>query len=569
MNTIVLFGNHCLTNNRFTVNNETGRSASSSDVQRFALARQNGSVIVQNRINEKTIGLTGQIKKISNLTDDINKFYNTVKKEEGYLRTIYDYLYFDNVSSSTGWTASGDISTLTISNTEFQKEGASIKFTINQNTLTGSLTSSALGLDLTNYQTGAIGLWVYIEDAMNVTSINYFFGTDSSNYLYSAIGDIHNGWNFITTKYSNLTTVGTPTISNIAISGITITLTNLGTDTTANNYYGGMFWINTDKQRTYNAIPVGEVEVSGEYINKDFANYAVEFLVASGYSENWIDTTTSTTLTNASSYSFTIDYNGSIDSGLLCANRLSSATSVGGAILKNETTNETIAISQNMTGVDGFSIDCENKQVTYNSAFKDFTGVFPRIINGKNNFKLTLTGQSPVAIDYQTGTSLASFTPFIVGPLTYYYRYGQSFVATATGVVGGVKLSFDCSTSNTTAILSLYSDSAGSPNTLISYATATIPVGTAQVVTFGNIGNVTNGSTYHLVISLYPQPSWQPDYSASVRYGSSYASGSIKRSIDNSTWGAFSSNDLNMYFLQTPVPVATWKLTNTYKEKYG
>ena len=132
----------------------------------------------------------------------------TVEKLNGSLylrinRLSENYKVVDNVQTTTGYTATSNISNISKDTVQYISGGSSVKFDIDAAspaTITGTLTSQ----DLTKYDNeGAFFMWFYFPDASAITSVTLDIGNDSSNYFSSTETTTHdgngfeNGWNLI------------------------------------------------------------------------------------------------------------------------------------------------------------------------------------------------------------------------------------------------------------------------------------------------------------------------------------------------------------------------------------
>lgn len=115
---------------------------------------------------------------------------------------------------------------------------------------------------------------------------------------------------------------------------------------------------------------------------------------------------------------------------------------------------------------------------------------------------INTSGGTPSSIASQTGTINT------VLPSTSNSNFiGQSFLYTGSSIINNVVLSlFTLGTISGTCQVNIYSDTSGSPGTLITSSTpvnvSTIPLGTTGLVTFNFTtgSSLTSGNTYHIVL---------------------------------------------------------------------
>lgn len=114
-------------------------------------------------------------------------------------------------------------------NNQYTTDGGSgsVQFNIAQTGVPGSVATitntTGFGVDLTAHFNNADEFFaIYLPNASAITSIDYKFGTNSTNYYDSGAittdmmgNGFVNGWNYIKVPFSSFTTVGTPTITNI------------------------------------------------------------------------------------------------------------------------------------------------------------------------------------------------------------------------------------------------------------------------------------------------------------------------------------------------------------------
>lgn len=118
----------------------------------------------------------------------------------------------DNCDSTTGWATSDD-GTLSLETTTKYEGTGSIKY------IHGTGTSSLFRKVFSSAQdlTGAesFSYWIYIVDYTKVTGLRAYLATDGSNYYRYDYTVSSNGWNNITFAKGDMTTIGTPSWSNI------------------------------------------------------------------------------------------------------------------------------------------------------------------------------------------------------------------------------------------------------------------------------------------------------------------------------------------------------------------
>lgn len=153
----------------------------------------------------------------------------------------------DPFTATTGWTAAGIASGLTLDSTVFYQDPGSLRFLLT-GAGTGTLTKTISRQDLTDYVgVGVVFLAIRIPSTQtlsNLTSISVKLGSSASAYysVTSTTGFLGawtlGEWLLVALDLASATTTGSPTITNITYSQISIV-----TAGTITNFYIGDFWI--------------------------------------------------------------------------------------------------------------------------------------------------------------------------------------------------------------------------------------------------------------------------------------------------------------------------------------
>lgn len=160
----------------------------------------------------------------------------------------------DPMTATTGWTAGGSASGITLDSTVKYQEGGSLRFLLT-GASTGTLTKTIPKQDFTAYVgVGVAFLAIRIPSTQtlaNLTSISLKIGTDALNYYTVTattgfLGAFSLG-DFILVAFdlATATTVGTPTVTNIVYTQISIV--TVGTIT---NFYVGDLWVSLPSPHT-------------------------------------------------------------------------------------------------------------------------------------------------------------------------------------------------------------------------------------------------------------------------------------------------------------------------------
>lgn len=140
----------------------------------------------------------------------------------------------ESLTSNGPWAISGDGSNLIIDNSIYSQGIASFRFTVTPSGGTTTLTNSALTTsfdftDLYNTVKCFIDLKPPSTDTIDIASVEFRFGSDSSNYYKITATTRQNGqpidtgWGLIGFAFSDKTTVGSPTVTALDYLQIIIT----------------------------------------------------------------------------------------------------------------------------------------------------------------------------------------------------------------------------------------------------------------------------------------------------------------------------------------------------------
>lgn len=157
----------------------------------------------------------------------------------------------DPMTATTGWTASGSASNLTLDENIFYRESASLRFDLTGSS-TGILTKSTSSVDFTKYVGSGVGfLAIRTPSATDLTSVTLRLGSDASNYYEvtstsAFLGAFSTGdWILIPFDFSTATTTGTPTVTAIDYSQVRVNHTASMT-----SFYVGDLWVSLPKPAT-------------------------------------------------------------------------------------------------------------------------------------------------------------------------------------------------------------------------------------------------------------------------------------------------------------------------------
>lgn len=184
----------------------------------------------------------------------------------------------DPFTATTGWTASGSASGLTLDNTVFYQYPGSLRFLLT-GASTGILTKTISSNDLTSYiGVGVMFLAIRIpstETLANLTSITIRLGSSASAY-YSVtattgfLGAFTLGeWLLVPFDLSTATTTGSPTTTAITYAQVRV-----ATAGTITNFYVGDLWISLPTPNTVIYETASIFMVSGSNPSQSIATSA-------------------------------------------------------------------------------------------------------------------------------------------------------------------------------------------------------------------------------------------------------------------------------------------------------
>jgi len=157
--------------------------------------------------------------------------------------------HIDDFESAANWTESGTGEAPATSGGFVREGNSSVKMGNTGGTREWTNTTS-VG-DLSDYTTGWIYWWVYLDNLTDITSLTYRIGSDASNYITYVWNqsDLALGWNFLTFEISTATETGTVVWTTIDYQKIT----TITTPATTVNIY-------VDDLRIAKSHPYGDVD---------------------------------------------------------------------------------------------------------------------------------------------------------------------------------------------------------------------------------------------------------------------------------------------------------------------
>lgn len=171
------------------------------------------------------------------------------------LRIVSTYpsprLEIDPMTATTGWTAAGSASGLTLDENIFYQESASLRFNLT-GASAGTLTKTTSSVDFTKYVGTGVGfLAIRTPSATDLISITLKLGSSASDYYEVTSTTGFNGafatgdWILVPFDFSTATTTGTPSLTVFDYTQITVTHSASMT-----SFYVGDLWVSLPSPAT-------------------------------------------------------------------------------------------------------------------------------------------------------------------------------------------------------------------------------------------------------------------------------------------------------------------------------
>lgn len=167
------------------------------------------------------------------------------------------------------------------------------------------------------------------------------------------------------------------------------------------------------------------------------------------------------------------------------------------------------------------------------------------------------------------GTAYGSDATFTTKDIVI--KWGQKFVATQTGILTGVGLYLKLVLGSTgVAKVRIYSDNAGTPNTLLYTCTSKNITNTSySLVNFTTNLSITSGTAYWIILEdLYSVGNYHIKWGANTAGG--YASGALKYVLSSAstTWVSVTTTQSAFTASEQPTLTVDYDLQVTYKKRY-
>lgn len=420
----VLFGAYNLSQSRVFVNDGDGERTTNGEIQKLANGNYSGSTIVNKRIGEKPINLTGVISADNNysLVNAILEFDTYTNKENRYLRFARTWLPVFSVDSVDNLLVGSDAINKTFDQTSYMFGSGSCSYDADvsvsaDNKVTVQHTSNST-INIVPYgNTGCFEFWMYIPDKTYISSFDLYVGSDTSNYLkYLSLTTqydgtaIENGWNYFSVAIADMSAIGVPDYYRIG-KYFYISTNYLSAQADLTGFkFGGLIWQLDSDTRNYKGYFETIAKEVG-HSNISHTIFKAMFICASGLGESTDDVNImSLTGQTAHPFTYTINMTGTYNPDPVITLGLTSQSGMDKIGLSNLTTGDTVEIDETWANGDQIVFDIPNKQILRNNTSINYTNVLPRFVLGNNTIYIYFTSATETIISYTVATSnLAGF----------------------------------------------------------------------------------------------------------------------------------------------------------------
>lgn len=581
---LILFGAYNLMSGRIYLRQPDGERAAYFDVKRMPNARESGSVVINNRLTEKVITLTGDIEATGDNTlfDELAVFHKVFSDTDRFLKISRVWQTVFELGDATNWTASDDATNITEDSNEYQKSGSAISFdadvSLSGNHKVVISNTSLTPCDLSEHdETGNFEMWVYLPDPYLVNGVLFKVGNDSSNYWETPYltaqydgRQLEYGWNYVTCPWSDMTETGTVDPSTLDYMLIDISYESSQADITGFKV-DDLIWQDDNQTVNYLCRPEG-LRASDNYYEQTITKYTVNLIAHKGYgegtntliasSETTIDTLQHTTL---------IDLEGSSEPLPILEYTINSAVNTNSLVLENVTTGTSIEASEAIADDDVIILNLSTKQLLKNGVPIPYDGSLPVFIPARNRLVTNLSTASAYDVEQLVQNVWGTSSP------DRYYAQQFSTNGTANPILTAIQAfmkfnSSDLSGSNPNVHpVFIYTDSANEPNSLVANV-GQISVERTNTggawVTLNCSVPLAASTKYWLVIKNYiGAPSRREWSDWGLASSDLYASHLSAFSDDFSIWTT-SNNDMAFSVTITPSATPDYDLSITYKKLY-
>jgi hypothetical protein len=543
MSAQVLYGPYNMNSQKCAVSVADIRSLPKNLIGREQVARRHGTLQINHDYSEKTVQMTGRLKRpsghVPTFREIQDEFDNAMSKNMRYLRIARTRTVISDADDITGWSIADDAVNVTADTSTYQVSDCSISFDVDvsasANDYATVSNSSISPVDLSAVsESGSVEFWVFLPDITHITSLDFRWGADATNYWYQNTittnyegRPLEPGWNYISVYWPTASESGVPTAAAISYLFTRVNYTASMIDTTG-ILINGFAWMDEDNCENYTAT-VETVDMEEEPGNIDWQPFTVSMLCNNPFAYSTHDSVALERDTQTSvSKAIDITLEGSFAPSPLITYTINTPEGLSGVQYSNVTTQESISVSTAWTAGDTLNIDTETMVCYLNGMTIDYDGVFPRHVLGFNKVRTVITSATK-----------ATVSQLLQGGCIYLYdttiKVAQSFDPTATGTLISVSIGLSKMRNESLSVgVYLYSDSGGSPSAVLSYL-GTIPVTSSDIPlnslypfhTLSSNYAVSNATTYWIVLQD-PRVFSGSEVLVGIKPGNVYAGGSTK-----------------------------------------
>ncbi len=417
MKNLILYGSQNLSNEKCNVEEISNFRGSYSAIQKIRNARFAGSTVVDKKVEERSMTLSGVLRTAGslNLQEVINEYSKAFDKHDRYFRIVTNYHVFTPFEDGSGWELQGDTTTQSFDEGVFQYGLGSVAFDSDVSVASGYCgvyTLVGTETELASYgNRGAFEAWVYLPQTTGVTSIELRVGNSTSAYYSGTVTSQYDdtpfelGWNYISILVEEMDIVGA--LDTYGIGSYVSVKVNYS-DLMENRdgfRLGGVLWQEEERTRNFRAY-IEDFNVSSRHYDITRADFQLYVFAYEGIAESTGSyTVLGTSSQTGSSYVGEVEFGGTYTPLPKFTVNVTAATSVSKVTLTNVTTGDSVDITRTYSAGDKLVIDMDTREVLVNGVAVDYDDVLPRFILGENDIQVTIATTGLETIDELTQDS--------------------------------------------------------------------------------------------------------------------------------------------------------------------
>jgi hypothetical protein len=417
MKNLILYGSQNLSNEKCNVEEISNFRGSYSAIQKVRNARFAGSTVVDKKVEERSMTLSGVLRTAGelNLQEVINEYSKAFDKHDRYFRIVTNYHIFTTFEDGAGWQVQGDSTQVSFDEEVFQYGLGSAKFDSDVSVASGySGIYTLVGeeTELASYgNRGAFEAWVYLPQTTGVTSIELKVGNDASAYYSGTTTSQYDGtpfelgWNFVSILVEEMDITGTLDTYGIG-SYVSVKVNYSDTMEDRDGFrVGGVLWQEEERTRNFRSY-VEDFNVSSRHYDITRADFQLYVFAYEGIAESTGDyNVMGSAGESTATYVDEITLDGTYTPLPRFTIDITAATNVSKITLANITTGDSVDITRTYAAGDRVVIDTDNREVLVNGAAVDYDDVLPRFILGENDIQVSISTTGLETIDELTQNS--------------------------------------------------------------------------------------------------------------------------------------------------------------------